>query len=188
MEVFMQKLLLVVDFQKDFVDGSLGFADAVALDARIAEKIRVYRRDGDVVAFTYDTHAPEYLDTQEGKHLPVVHCVEGTPGWELYGDVGMLRQPEDPVFKKPSFGSAELMDWLRVNPFAGIELVGVVTNICVLSNAVIAKTAQPETPVLVDAACVAGNDPALHEAALDVLQSIHVRVTHRDRRPQSHGA
>ena len=171
-----KRLLLVIDYQKDFVDGSLGFPEAVAIDGAIARKIREYRSRGDVVAFTFDTHTPAYLDSQEGHHLPVTHCVQGTPGWELYGETGSLRVPEDRVFTKPAFGSAELLDWLRRQPFSAIELCGVVTNICVLSNAVIAKTAQPETPVRVDARCVAGNDPALHDAALAIFASIHVEV------------
>ena len=175
-----KKLLLVIDYQRDFVDGSLGFPEAVSIDGAIARKIREYRDAGDVVAFTYDTHTPEYLESQEGHHLPVTHCVQGTPGWELFGETGSLLIPEDKVFIKPAFGSAELLDWLRQHPFSAIELCGVVTNICVLSNAVIAKTAQPETPVSVDARCVAGNDPALHAAALDIFGSIHVNVLNRD--------
>ena len=174
-----KQLLLVVDYQKDFVDGSLGFPGAVAIEDAIAEKIQLFRNRGDWVAFTYDTHTPDYLDSQEGKNLPVTHCVANTPGWQLYGKVADMRLPEDKVFIKPGFGSAELLDWLRQHPFAGIELCGVVTNICVLSNAVIAKTAQPETPIVVDARCVAGNDPALHEASLDVMDGIQVRVLNR---------
>ncbi len=174
-----KQLLLVVDYQNDFVDGSLGFPGAVAIEAAIVEKIRTYRARGDMVAFTYDTHAQTYLESLEGRNLPVTHCVAGTPGWELYGKVANLRLPEDKVFHKPGFGSAELLDWLRTRPFAGIELCGVVTNICVLSNAVIAKTAQPETPITVDAQCVAGNDPALHEASLDVMGGIQVQVLNR---------
>lgn len=174
-----KQLLLVVDYQNDFVDGSLGFAGAVAIEDAIADKIKAYRERGDLVAFTYDTHTPEYLESQEGKNLPVPHCVAGTPGWELYGKIADMRLPDDKVFIKPVFGSAELLDWLRVHTFAGIELCGVVTNICVLSNAVIAKTAQPETPIVVDARCVAGNDPALHEASLDVMGGIQVQVLNR---------
>lgn len=175
----MSKLLIVVDYQKDFVDGTLGFPEAVALEEPILQKIAAYRQAGDRVAFTFDTHGDNYLDTQEGQKLPVVHTRRGTPGWELYGRVAAAKQPDDPCFYKPAFGSAELFDYLREHPFDQIELVGVVSSICVLSNAILAKTAQPETPVVVDAACTAGMDPHLHAAALDVMEGVQITVRGR---------
>ena len=126
--------------------------------------------------FTLDTHGEDYLSTYEGRHLPVPHCVEGTAGHELFGAVGEARAPGDRVFCKGSFGSDALYTHLRETPYRSIELAGVVTNICVISNAVLAKTAQPETEVLVDARLVGSNDPALGRAALDVLESLQVRV------------
>lgn len=178
----MKKLLIVVDYQNDFVTGSLGFSKAKELEAGIVRKILKYREAGDEILFTFDTHHSDYLGTQEGKHLPVAHCVENTEGWQLYGEVARLQQSQDVCFYKPTFGSAELLHYLQVQEKAGkryasIELVGLVSNICVLSNAVIAKTALPEVPVIVDANCTAAADPDLHEAALKVLAGIQVQIT-----------
>ncbi|MCL2810682.1 MAG: cysteine hydrolase [Clostridia bacterium] len=175
----MKKLLIVVDYQKDFVDGALGFAQAAALEQPIAEKIKAYRRAGQTVAFTLDTHQVDYLSTQEGKNLPVLHCVAGSAGHALYGHVAGLLQQGDKVFEKPAFGSAKLFDYLLGETFDNIELVGLVSNICVLANAVLAKTALPEAIVEVDAACTASFDEALNRAALDVLEGLQVRVINR---------
>lgn len=176
----MKKLLIVVDYQNDFVDGSLGFDGAEKLEGPIAEKIEAYRALGDAgqIIFTMDTHGHHYMDTQEGKHLPVPHCIEGEDGWQLYGKIADLKGEEDLVFSKPSFGSFELGEYLHKNAdqYESIEFTGVVTNICVISNLVIAKAAMPEVPIYVDAACVGSNDPKLQEAALDVMESIHVEV------------
>ncbi|MGI6264857.1 MAG: cysteine hydrolase family protein [Acutalibacteraceae bacterium] len=175
----MGKLLIVVDYQKDFVDGSLGFAGAEKLEQPILDKIAAYRRAGDTVAFTFDTHGEDYLSTQEGRRLPVPHTLKDTAGWALYGKVADARRPEDPCFFKPAFGSAALFDYLREHPFESIELVGLVSSICVISNAVLAKAAQPETPVSVDAGCTAGGDRHLHEAALDVMTELQIDVIRR---------
>ena len=179
MEVYMKKLLIVVDYQNDFVSGSLGFDQAEELDGRIADKITEYRNKGGEIIFTFDTHTAEYPDTQEGKNLPVVHCIDGTEGWKLCGKVASLKRDGDRFFKKPAFGSAELFDYLRDKEYGSIELVGIVSNICVLSNAVLAKTALPETPVIVDASCVASNDKNLNEAALNVMEGLQIRVINR---------
>lgn len=175
----MKKCLIVVDYQNDFVSGSLGFPEAVALEGAIAEKIRRYRGEGGEVLFTFDTHEPDYMETQEGHNLPVAHCLLGTPGHALYGQVAALIEEGDKRFYKPAFGSDELYSYLKETPFSAIELAGVVSNICVISNAVLAKTAQPETPVVVDARCTASNDPRLNEAALDVIASLQVQILNR---------
>ena len=175
----MKKCLIVVDYQNDFVTGALGFPAAAALEDRIAEKIRAYRAGGDEVMFTFDTHNSTYLLSREGRYLPVPHCIGGTEGHKLYGKVGELVSEDDWCFIKYTFGSDALYDFLKQNKFSSIELVGVVTNICVISNAVLARTAQPETDVLVDAACCASNDPVLGEKALDVMESLHIDVTGR---------
>ena len=177
----MKKLLIVVDYQNDFVDGSLGFPGAELLEEPIAAKIEEYRSAADVIAFTFDTHRCDYLETQEGRNLPVEHCIEGAPGHALYGRIAELIRPTDEVFEKPSFGSADLFEWLRAAqpPFKSIELVGLVSNICVISNAVLAKAACPEVPVIVDAACTASFDDSLNEKALDVLEGLQVQVTNR---------
>lgn len=175
----MKKCLIVVDYQNDFVTGALGFSGAVALEDRIVEKIQSYRAAGDDVMFTFDTHTSQYLLTQEGRKLPVPHCIGGTEGHKLYGKVGQNCDAEDWCFIKYTFGSDAMYDFLKQNRYTSIELVGVVTNICVISNAVLAKTAQPETEILVDARCVASNDDRLNEKALDVMESLQITVTGR---------
>lgn len=172
----VKKCLIVVDYQTDFVSGSLGFPEAMALEDKIVEKIRTYRNRGDEVMFTFDTHTSQYLLTREGRRLPVVHCVGGTEGHKLYGKVAENCDQEDWCFIKYTFGSDALYDFLKQHRYESIELVGVVTNICVMANAILAKTAQPETDIVVDASCVASNDPALHEKALDVMESLQIDV------------
>ncbi len=170
-----KRLLVVVDFQKDFVDGTLGFDSAPALAEPIMGKVRRYQQAGDDVVVTMDTHGEDYLTTQEGKRLPVAHCIKGTPGWEVYGGVKALVA-DCPMFEKPTFGSGLLFDYLRQHTYQAIELVGLVSNICLISNAVVAKTAQPEAEIIVDSACTASFDPTLHEAALAVLRGLQVTV------------
>ena len=172
----MSRCLIVVDYQVDFVSGSLGFPGAEALDSAIAEKIHEYRLQGDTIVFTFDTHHEDYLATQEGEKLPVPHCIQGTDGHRLFGTTATLILDSDRRFDKPSFGSGELFEYLRLTPFESIELVGLVSNICVISNAVLAKTAQPETPVIVDSSCTASHDPALHEAAIAVMRGLQISV------------
>lgn len=176
----MKKLLIVVDYQNDFVSGSLGFEGAEKLEGPIGEKIEAYHALGDdgQVIFTMDTHDRHYMDTQEGKHLPVEHCMEGEDGWQLYGSIAKLKDQRDLVFSKPTFGSYELCEYLRKHKdeYESIEFAGVVTNICVISNIALAKAAIPNVPISVDSSCVGSNDPKLQEAALAVMESIHVEV------------
>ena len=176
----MKKLLIVVDYQNDFVDGALGCPQAAALEKGIAEKIREYRSlgDGAEIIFTMDTHSRNYMDTQEGKNLPVPHCMDGEDGWQLYGEVAGLKAEHDLVFSKPTFGSLELADYLRNrgSEYESVEFCGVVTNICVLSNIAVVKAAMPDVPQIVNADLVASNDDSLQEAALKVMESIHVQV------------
>ena len=175
----MKRLLVVVDYQIDFVDGTLGFPKAAAIENPIAEKIKEYRKNGDEVVFTLDTHSENYLTTQEGENLPVPHCIQGTKGAELYGKISQLRQASDTVFEKPTFGCGPLFTHLKSGNYDCVELVGLISNICVISNAVIAKTALPEALVMVDAACTASNDDMLHEAALSIMDGLQIKVTNR---------
>ena len=175
----MKQLLIVVDYQKDFVDGALGFPGAEALDGPIAERIAACRAAGGDVAFTLDTHGADYPSTEEGRWLPAPHCLRGSPGWALYGRTGAARQPEDPVFEKATFPSLALGEWLKERDYDAVELCGLVSHICVLSNAVMVKAALPNARITVDARLTASYDPALHEKALDVLEGIHIAVTHR---------
>ena len=172
----MKKCLIVVDYQVDFVTGTLGFPESAALERGIAKKIRLYRESGDEVVFTLDTHGGDYLTTQEGRSLPFAHCIEGTAGHNLYGEPAGLALESDMKFRKATFGSGDLYSYLKQKPFESIELVGVVSNICVISNAILAKTAQPETPIIVDASCTASNDIRLHQAALDVMAGLQIGI------------
>lgn len=175
----MKKCLIVVDYQNDFVTGSLSFPDAVKLEQKIVNKIKKYRTNGDEVVFTFDTHDKNYKNTQEGRNLPVAHCLQGTDGHNLYGQVVNLIEETDKRFYKNTFGSDALYLYLKEELFESMELVGVVSNICVISNAILAKTAQPETPILVDARCVASNDAELNKAALDVMSSLQIQIINR---------
>ena len=177
----MRRLLLVVDYQKDFVDGALGFAGAERLDGPIANKIAAYRSAGDDVAFTLDTHQENYLDTQEGRKLPVPHCLMNSEGWQLYGQTGQaLDKSRDMVVCKPAFPSLWLGNWLKGQRYDRIEIVGLVSYLCVLSNAIMAKAALPEAELVVDAACTAGPDPALHNKALDLMEALQITVINRE--------
>ena len=170
------KALIVVDYQVDFVSGALGFAGAELLESLIIEKIRDTRKNGGTVIFTYDTHHEDYLSTAEGKKLPVPHCIENTEGYELYGKVRDCLEDGDIVIKKTSFGSLELADVLREKKFDEVELCGLVTDICVVSNAIIAKAALPEARVTVDGRACASFDKSAHEAALKVMKSVQIDV------------
>ena len=177
----MEKYLFVIDYQKDFVDGALGFPGAEKLDGPIAEKIRAYGKGR--VFFTRDTHFENYLSTREGRNLPVVHCVKGTPGWQVYGETAAaLEEVEAVAIDKLVFGmnvadpavAAVLPEDARE-----IELVGLVSNICVVSNAVVLQSRYPEATIVVDAACTDSFDKALHQKVLDVLEGFQVKVIGR---------
>ena len=177
----MNRYLFVIDYQKDFVDGALGFAGAEKLDEGIAAKVREYGRGH--VLFTRDTHFANYLETREGRNLPVVHCIKGTPGWECYGETARaLAEVEAPAIDKLVFGM-DVTDpaTAAVLPEQAdeIELVGLVSNICVVSNAVVLQSRYPEATIVVDAACTASFDKDLNEKVLDVLQGLQVKVINR---------
>ncbi len=170
----MKKLLIVVDMQKDFIDGALGTAEAVAVVPGVREKMLSYPREA--VYATMDTHGEDYLDTQEGRMLPVKHCIRGTEGWALHPALAPLVDPEH-IFEKPCFGSVRLAQAMAALPeVEEIELVGLCTDICVVSNALLLKAYLPETKLSVDAACCAGVTPEKHLAALETLRSCQVEV------------
>ena len=171
-----KKILLVIDVQNDFVDGALGTKEAQAMLPALLEKVRTF--DGDVI-YTKDTHPENYLETQEGKNLPVPHCIKGTKGWELVPALAELQQQHgSKVYEKPTFGSVMLAHELHQRDTAGeiasIELVGLCTDICVISNALLLKAAMPELPITVDPACCAGVTPEKHAAALEVMKSCQI--------------
>lgn len=170
------KALVVVDYQVDFVNGALGFAGAEALDGIIVDKIRQTRRDNGAVIFTLDTHNSRYLKTAEGRKLPVPHCIAGTKGHALYGMVAHEAMAGDIVIKKPSFGSMALAKELKRGYYSEVELCGLVTDICVISNAIIAKAALPESRVVVDSRACLTADPEAQERALAVMRGVQIDV------------
>ena len=172
----MKKCLITVDYQVDFVNGSLGFDGAEKLENAIAEKIEKYRAEGADVIFTIDTHHCDYLTTFEGRILPIEHCIEYTKGHELYGKIKSMVQPNDKVFKKCTYGSEALFDYLRKCDYKEIELCGLVSNICVISNAVLARTALPNARLTVDSNATASNDDGLNTAALNVMRGLGITV------------
>ncbi len=171
----MKDILIVVDMQKDFIDGSLGTPEAEAILPRLADRLRSF--DGEVI-YTRDTHEEHYLSTLEGKHLPVPHCIRGTDGWEIDPRLTAIRQGQ--IIDKPTFGSTRLADLLaeshREAPIDRITLVGLCTDICVLSNALLIKATIPEVEIYVDAACCAGVTPESHTNALRAMQMCQIQV------------
>lgn len=174
----MRKFLIVVDMQNDFVTGSLGSPGAQAIIPNIEKKIMNYFRDGeDEVIFTRDTHSENYLTTMEGKNLPVKHCIYGSDGWQIVPELKYLSKRADDVVNKESFGYNDWIDEIGYHEYVeSIELVGVCTDICVVSNALILKTLYPEVEIIVDASCCAGTTPEAHQAALRVMQSCQITV------------
>ena len=177
----MNRYLFVIDYQNDFVDGALGFSGAELLDEKIAAKVRAYGKGH--VLFTRDTHFENYLTTREGKNLPVEHCIKGSHGWRLYGETAKaLEEVEAPGIDKLVFGM-DVTDpaTAAVLPESAdeIELVGLVSNICVVSNAVVLQSKYPEATIVVDAACTDSFDKSLHEKVLDVLEGFQVKVINR---------
>ena len=177
----MERYLFVIDYQKDFVDGALGFPGAERLDARIAQKVRAYGEGR--VLFTRDTHFENYLTTREGRNLPVVHCIRGTEGWQVYGETAKaLAEVNAAAIDKRSFGMDTTdPETAAVLPeTAGeIELVGLVSNICLISNAVVLQSRYPEATIVVDAQCTDSFDKSLHEKTMDVLSGFQVKVINR---------
>lgn len=169
-------ILVVIDMQNDFIDGALGTPEAVAIVPKVMVKMMNF--DGLVLA-TRDTHGEDYLERQEGKKLPVVHCIKGTHGWEIKDEIQQLliSQPID----KPTFGSEALGKVLKdlnndVEPIDSITLVGLCTDICVISNAMLLKAFLPEVPIMVDASCCAGVTPESHERALEAMNACQIEI------------
>ena len=168
------RVLLVIDMQNDFINGALGTKEAEAIVSNVNEKIATYRSSGDVVVFTRDTHYDNYLETAEGKKLPVPHCIEGTDGWQITSKITVLEN--ETVFNKTSFGCIELADYMKWVKPSSIEFVGLCTDICVISNAMIMKARFPEMPISVDSACCAGVTPESHENALKAMAMCQIDV------------
>lgn len=168
----MNKVLVVVDMQNDFVNGCLGSEEACKILPNVKKKISEYQKNGDTVIFTRDTHDENYLQSQEGKYLPVPHCIYGTDGWNI---VDGLEAENCQYIDKPNFGWPR-WDTENLAEKDGIELIGVCTDICVVSNALILKAMYPETHITVDASCCAGVTPESHKAALLTMKSCQIDV------------
>ena len=168
------KLLIVIDMQNDFIDGALGTKEAVSIVPSVAKKIADARAAGETVVFTRDTHQKIYLETQEGQNLPVLHCVEASDGWQISSK---LKVGESRIFNKPSFGSMDLADYVAgLNNLEEIELVGLCTGICVISNAFILKATLPEVRITVAASCCACVTPESHKTALSAMKLCQINV------------
>lgn len=173
----MAKVLVVVDMQNDFVDGALGTPEAQLIVPSVVEKIKNF--SGEIYC-TFDTHTEDYLDTAEGKKLPVVHCIKGSPGWKLNNDVALALPNDAIMIEKPTFGSIALAEILTKKASGGeideIELVGLCTDICVVSNALLLKANMPEMTIKVDSNCCAGVSVESHEAALLTMKMCQIEV------------
>ena len=172
----MRKILVVIDMQNDFIDGSLGTKEAVQIVSAVKEKIRSYPA-ADVIA-TMDTHGGNYMETQEGRNLPVMHCIKETDGWQIRPDIAELLKGAR-IYEKPTFGSTVLAADLKAlseKEEIEIDLIGLCTDICVVSNALLLKAAMPEIKISVDAACCAGVTPEKHLAALETMRSCQIQV------------
>ena len=165
----MRKTLIVIDMQNDFIDAALGTKEAQAIVPNVKKKIEEYKARGGEIIFTRDTHQSNYLETNEGKHLPVEHCIEGTQGWQIADG---LEVEYCLYIDKPTFGWGH---W-KYHDFGEIELVGLCTDICVVSNALILKAQFPEINITVDASCCAGVTPESHQAALTTMKMCQINV------------
>ena len=166
-------VLIVVDMQNDFIDGALGTREAVKIVPAVRKRIEQACERGETVIFTRDTHHENYLETQEGRNLPVPHCIERTEGWEISS---ALPVGDSLIIDKPTFGSADLGRCLLGLAPERVELIGLCTDICVISNALLVKAFLPEVPVRVDAACCAGVTPESHRTALDAMRMCQIEV------------
>lgn len=172
----MRKMLIVIDMQNDFIDAALGTKEAVAIVEAVKDKIRSFPSE-DVIA-TMDTHKENYMQTQEGKYLPVPHCIKGSDGWQIRPDIAALLTGAK-IYEKPTFGSTALaadMKELSEKEEIEIELVGLCTDICVVSNALLLKAMMPEVKISVDASCCAGVTPEKHLAALETMRSCQIQI------------
>lgn len=168
------KVLCVIDMQNDFIDGALGTAEAVAIVDNVREKINLYRKNGDMVIFTRDTHLENYMETSEGKNLPVPHCIKGSVGWQISDK---LEVGESTIIDKPTFGSIDLSEYIAdLDGVEEIEFVGLCTDICVISNVLLLKAKLHETPISVDSSCCAGVTPQSHSNALEAMKMCQIKI------------
>lgn len=171
----MKRLLIVVDFQNDFVNGALGFPEAKNIEPKIIQYIKQYQENNDEIVYTMDTHQQNYLTTYEGQHLPIAHCIEGTQGWEVYGQAKDLLK-DCLCFCKDTFPSLDLAQYVKTQEYSDITLVGLVSHICVLSNAIMVKAAQPNIPIRVDLKATSSVDTQTQQKSIDVMKSMQIEI------------
>ncbi len=170
----MKKALIVVDMQKDFINGALGTKEAEAIVDNVAEVVKTF--DGDVI-FTRDTHTDKYMETQEGRNLPVLHCIKDTEGWQIDRKLASLRTDAMQIFDKPSFGSVALAEYLQAQKeLESVTLIGLCTDICVISNALLIKAFLPEVEISVIEKCCAGVTPQSHQNALEAMKMCQIKI------------
>ena len=182
----MNKILVVIDMQNDFIDGALGSPEAQAIVPNVIAKVKQCAENGDGIIYTADTHGRDYLETMEGRKLPVPHCIHGTEGWEVPKDIYMF---DAPVIMKDTFGSWELPHYVmnmagpsveEIEKLESIEVIGLCTDICVISNVMMLKAWFPNTSIIVDASCCAGVTPESHKNALRAMEMCHIEVINND--------
>ena len=171
----MHKVLVVVDYQNDFVDGALGFDGAADIEEKIVELIREFKASGNLVAFTKDTHYANYMDTVEGKNLPVPHCIKGTEGHDLREAIDEEKE-YFPVFEKETFPSLDLANFLKGTGAEEVYLCGLVSDICVFANAIMAKAALPNSEIYVIRDATDSNDRQIQEKSFEMLKHLHINV------------
>lgn len=170
----MKKLLIVVDMQKDFIDGTLGTKEAVSIVKNVVAKIEQAKKEDTDIIFTKDTHYENYLETQEGKKLPVKHCIENTSGWELCEELKKYETREN-VYKKNTFGCVKLAEDIK-DKYEEVEIIGLCTDICVISNAMLIKAFNPEITIQVSEKCCAGVTPESHKNALEAMKMCQIEI------------
>ena len=172
-----KNVLAVIDMQNDFIDGALGTKEAQAIVGNVAEYIKKSINDGVEVVYTRDTHFENYMDTQEGKKLPVPHCIKGTHGWEICDALKALQSPDTRIFDKLTFGSVELVEYLKdIEGLENVTLIGLCTDICVISNAMVIKAHLPEVRITVVESCCAGVTPQSHKNAVEAMKMCQIAV------------
>lgn len=171
----MKKLLIVIDYQNDFVDGALGFEGAEKLEQKLLKRIEKAKSENEDIIFTKDVHSKDYMETEEGKYLPIPHCIEGTPGCEFYGKIKEAAEGY-PVFGKGAFSSIDLGIYLKDKKYDEITLVGLVSYICVLCNAIIVKAALPNAHIIVEKNLTDAADKKAQEIGFEALRNIQVEI------------
>lgn len=176
----MSKVLVVIDMQNDFITGSLGSPEATQIVKNVIQKIKSYQEAGYPIYYTRDTHDKHYLETEEGKNLPIEHCIKGTWGWQLEEEVAKTVTDQTQIYDKETFGSLKLGETLQKLAMEDkqleVELIGLCTDICVISNALLLKAYMPQTPLSVDVTCCAGATKKGHESAIETMKICHIHI------------